>query len=139
MCTVECHIKVPDIPAHPGSLLCLHVADGGEGGPPGGVQGQAGHNLPDILLLLDASPGSLKSMQFRLIEFYPLILRNHTHSNSNVKFKNKGGQRQQKVEENELILKGNLRVKTKCADHLIDNKSKIALCPPEIYSDWLIR
>ena len=58
--TVECHVKVPDLPSHPGRLLCLHVPDGGEAGRPGGVQGQAGHNLPDLLLLLDASTGLLR-------------------------------------------------------------------------------
>ena len=52
--------KVSDLAAHPGRLLCLHVADGGEAGRPGGVQGQAGHNLPDLLLLLDACPGLLR-------------------------------------------------------------------------------
>ena len=62
----DLHIKVSDLATHPGRLLCLHVSDGGEGGPAGGVQGQAGHNLPDILLLLDASPGSLKSMHSSL-------------------------------------------------------------------------
>ena len=59
---VECHIKVPDLPAHPGRLLCLDVSDGGEGGAAGGVQGEAGHNLSNLLLLLDAGSGSLKSM-----------------------------------------------------------------------------
>ena len=59
--------KVSDLAAHPGRLLCLHVSDGGEGGPAGGVQGQAGQNLPDILLLLDASSGCLKSMHSTLL------------------------------------------------------------------------
>ena len=56
---VECHIKVSDLPAHPGRLLCLDVSDGGEGGAAGGVQGEAGHNLSDLLLLLDAGSGRL--------------------------------------------------------------------------------
>ena len=58
---VECHLKVSDLPAHPGRLLCLDVSDGGEGRAAGGVQGEAGHNLSDLLLLLDAGPGSLNS------------------------------------------------------------------------------
>ena len=73
MCILECHVKVSHLPTHPGRLLHLHVTDGGEGGPPGGVQGQAGHNLPDILLLLDACPGLQQSAPcpseiFRLVE-----------------------------------------------------------------------
>ena len=60
LCTVECHLKVPHLPAYPGRLLCLHVADGGEAGHLGRVQRQAGHHLPDLLLLLDACPGLLR-------------------------------------------------------------------------------
>ena len=56
------NVKVSDLTAHPGRLLCLDVSDGGEGGAAGGVQGEAGHNLSNLLLLLDASPGSLKIM-----------------------------------------------------------------------------
>ena len=50
-------IQVPDLPAHLGRLLLLHVADGGEGGLAGGVQEQVASNLPDLLLLLDACTG----------------------------------------------------------------------------------
>ena len=50
-------IQVPDLPAHLGRLLLLHVVDGGEGGLAGGVQGQVASNLPDLLLLLDACTG----------------------------------------------------------------------------------
>ena len=54
---IKCSAKVFDLAAHLGRLLCLDVVDGGEGGPAGGVQGQAGGHLPDLLLLLDARSG----------------------------------------------------------------------------------